>query len=67
MNDLWVWIRVAWDAWVVETWRSLPGSTWVKVALIVVCLAIPGPQDELLLIAITAAARARRARKEATA
>jgi hypothetical protein len=63
MDELWVWVMVAWDAWIVETWRGLPGPNWVKVLLIAVCLAIPGPQDELLLLAITAACRARKARQ----
>jgi hypothetical protein len=62
MSELYVWLRLAWLFWVVDTWRALPGPTWARVALLIVCLAIPGPQDELLLIAITAAMRARRAR-----
>ena len=64
MNDLRLWLRLAWLFWVVDTWRALPGPVWVKVTLLVVCLAIPGPQDELLLIAVTAALRARKARKQ---
>ena len=49
--------------WVKDTWDSLPGPRWLRVALIVVCLAIPGPQDELLLLAILAASRAIRKRR----
>lgn len=47
-----------------ELWRSLPGPWWVKALLIAVCVAIPGPQDELILLAVVAACRKRRARKE---
>jgi hypothetical protein len=46
-----------------ETWAGLPGPWPVKVALIAACLAIPGPQDEVLLLAVTQFCRARRARK----
>lgn len=64
MNELGTWLRLAWLFWVVDTWKSLPGPPWCRVALLIVCLAIPGPQDELLLIAVTAAMRARKARKD---
>lgn len=64
-------IAAAWHSWPAflaryytrETWRGLPGPWPVKVALCAVCLAIPGPQDEILLIAVTQALRARQARK----
>lgn len=49
-----------------ELWRALPGPWWVKVLLIVVTQAIPGPQDELILLAIVAACRKRQARKAVT-
>jgi len=45
------------------TWRALPGPWPVKLVLIIVCTAIPGPQDELLLIALTAACRAWRSKR----
>jgi hypothetical protein len=64
LGELCLWLRLAYLFWVVDTWRALPGPVWVRVALLVACLAIPGPQDELLLIAVTAALRARKARKE---
>jgi hypothetical protein len=38
-------------------WHDLPGPTPVKIALIAVCFAIPGPLDEIALIALPAAAR----------
>jgi hypothetical protein len=63
LNELRLYLRLAWLFWVVDTWRALPGPPWCRVALLMVCLAIPGPQDELLLIAITAVMRARRARQ----
>jgi hypothetical protein len=44
-----------------EMWRALPGPWWVKTLLLAACLAIPGPADEVALIAITAAFRRRRA------
>lgn len=44
-------------------WRALPGPTWVKVLLLVVCLAIPGPGDEIALLAIAAVLAARKARR----
>lgn len=42
-----------------ETWRALPGPWYVKVLLIVICSLIPGPADEIALIAVTAYARRR--------
>jgi hypothetical protein len=48
-----------------ELWRDLPGPWPVKVALVAICLAIPGPQDELLLIALTRVCRAWRKRHAA--
>lgn len=44
-------------------WDSLPGPWPVRLVLIAVCLAIPGPQDEILLAVIVAACRARKARR----
>ena len=46
-----------------ELWRALPGPWWVKVLLIVATQAIPGPQDELVLLAVVAWCRRRKARK----
>lgn len=65
-------ITAAWHSWPVylaryyvrQTWRDMPGPTPAKVALVVICLAIPGPQDELALIALTRVCRAWRARQE---
>jgi hypothetical protein len=62
----------AWWAFVLryearELWRALPGPWWVKVLLLAVCLACPGPWDELAVIMITAAFRKRRARRELAA
>ena len=59
-----------WHAWPVylaryylrQTWDDMPGPWPVKLALVAICLAIPGPQDELLLFAFTRACRAYRAR-----
>ena len=66
--------RATWHTWPAflaryyarETWRGMPGPWPVKLALVAVCLAIPGPQDEILLIAVTQFCRARRARKAMT-
>jgi hypothetical protein len=60
-----------WDAWPVyvaryyarRTWDDLPGPWPVKVALILVCVAIPGQLDEIALIALTRACRKHRARQ----
>ncbi len=57
-----LWLRKA----VKDTYNGLPGPWWCKVLLIVICLAIPGPQDEILLIAVTAIYRAYRARRRQT-
>lgn len=46
-------------------WQSLPGPWPVKVLLIVLTQAIPGPQDELLLLAVVAGWRAWRRHKRA--
>lgn len=46
---LWVNIRDMWD--------SLPGPWFVKVALILVCQVIPGPLDEIALLAVIGAWR----------
>jgi hypothetical protein len=46
-----------------ETWRALPGPWWVRLALVAVCLAIPGFLDELALVALVKLARSRRARR----
>ena len=60
----------SWWAYVIryearEMWRALPGPWWCKVLLLAVCTAIPGPQDELILLAVVAAFRKRKARREA--
>lgn len=44
-------------------WDALPGPTWVKVALLVGCLLIPGPGDEIALVAIAGALAVRKARR----
>jgi len=48
-------------------WQALPGPWYVKVVLIIICLAIPGELDEIALVAVTAACRAYQARKEQAA
>ena len=45
-----------------ELWRALPGPWWVKALLITVCLAIPGPADEVILLGAISLCRARRRR-----
>lgn len=56
---------IGWWAYVVryearEAWRALPGPWPVKVLLIVACQAIPGPLDEIALVALSAAWRRRK-------
>lgn len=66
MIDLvYFWAYAVWHFVVKQTWKDLPGPAPVKVALLLICLAIPGPQDELLLIAFTRVCRAYRARQAA--
>lgn len=43
-----------------ELWRALPGPWWCKTLLLAVTVAIPGPQDELILLAVVSAVRKRR-------
>ena len=65
-------LTMAWHSWPVflarhylkETWDGMPGPWPVKLLLVVVCLAIPGPQDEILLILITQALRRRKLRSQ---
>jgi hypothetical protein len=65
-------VTTLWNLWPVylvrfyvrQTWDDLPGPAPVKLALVVVCVAIPGPQDELALIAFTRLCRLWRARRE---
>jgi hypothetical protein len=45
-----------------ELWTALPGPWWAKVLLILATQAIPGPQDEILLMLVVGAMRRRRAR-----
>lgn len=57
-----------WYAFVVwflvrQIWRDLPGPWWVKVLILVVTQLIPGPQDELLLLAVLAVVRKYRTRQ----
>lgn len=66
----WASAQIRWHAvaaWYLmkQLWRDLPGPWYVKVLILVVTQAIPGPQDELLLLAVLAAVRKYRARKEA--
>jgi hypothetical protein len=42
-------------------WAALPGPTWVKALLVVACLLIPGPFDEIACIALAGYLAARRA------
>jgi hypothetical protein len=47
-----------------QTYNDLPGPHVVKILLVAICIAIPGPQDEILLLALTRACRAWRKRRE---
>jgi hypothetical protein len=59
----WWWLReVARD-----TWNGLPGPLWVKLALcalLLACLAIPGPVDEIIVVCLIKAV-GRRSRRRA--
>lgn len=53
------WVFVA--RWYIKrTYDDLPGPKWFRVALIVICLLIPGELDEVLLLALLAGSRALR-------
>ena len=43
-----------------EVWRALPGPWWVRVLLVAVCVAIPGPADEIALVAVAGWLRRRK-------
>jgi hypothetical protein len=49
-----------------ELWRALPGPWPVKIALIVACALIPGPADEIALLAAVAAWRRYASRRKGT-
>jgi hypothetical protein len=59
----WAWFLVRFYA--VRLWRDLPGPWPVKVVLIVACVAIPGPFDEVALVALPRVCRAWRNRRHA--
>ena len=53
-----------------KLWDSLPGPWYVKMILVAICIAIPGPADELILVALPVAwrkIRSRRAARQAAA
>jgi hypothetical protein len=60
------WSYVVWF-YAMQLWRSLPGPWPVKVLLLVATQAIPGPLDEIALLAVTGAFRKWRARRLAVA
>jgi hypothetical protein len=47
-----------------ELWEAMPGPWWVKAVIVGACLAIPGPQDEILLILVLKACKVMRARRD---
>lgn len=59
----WYWLIAKQSA--LELWRDLPGPWYVKLFIVAICLAIPGPQDEILLIVMLRIFRAIRKRREA--
>jgi hypothetical protein len=63
VSDLasWWWTVARYEAR--ELWRALPGPWWAKALLLAVTVAIPGPQDEVILLLVVAAFRRRQARK----
>lgn len=63
VRDLVRWYALAVRMLVKDLWDGLPGPWWVKVLLIAVTQAIPGPQDEIVLVLIVAAVRKYKARK----
>lgn len=63
---LWFWMAAVKFA-IKSIWDSLPGPWYVKLILIIITQAIPGPQDELLLFAIMALFRYIKKRRAARA
>lgn len=67
---LWAQLWHSWPAYVARyyvrrLWDDLPGPAWVKVLLIIACLACPGPLDEIALVALPRACREWRKRRKA--
>jgi hypothetical protein len=48
---------------VTALWQALPGPTWAKVITVAVCLAIPGPLDEIAVVAVAGFLAVRKARR----
>jgi hypothetical protein len=48
-----------------QLWHDLPGPWWVKIILVIICIAIPGPADEMILVALPGLCRKVRARRAA--
>lgn len=74
------WLDLAWwhaltvwhvaKAFAAETWESIPGPWPAKIlvcVLLVACLAIPGPFDEMLVLALIKLARKRREKRAVVA
>jgi len=57
----WYWLAMRLTA--LDLWNALPGPWWVKVLVLVITQVIPGPQDELLLLAVVAVCRKIKARR----
>ncbi len=53
----WCWRKVR------ALWSALPGPWWVKALLLALCLAIPGPGDEIALCAVAGVLAARKMRR----
>lgn len=48
---------------VTALWQALPGPTWAKVITVALCLAIPGPLDEIAVVAVAGFLAVRKARR----
>lgn len=64
MTDLASWYWYVIKATARDWWDQLPGPWPAKVALIAVCAAIPGQFDELLVLAVLAWVRRRKASQD---
>ena len=67
MSDVGAWWVFVVRHEVRELWRALPGPWWCKVALLVVTQVIPGPADDVALLAVLGYLRKRRAHRERSA
>lgn len=63
MDQAVFWAYAVWTFAIVGFYNSLPGPWWCKVLLIVICVAIPGGFDEIMIVGVATIWRKWRNRK----